>query len=355
VVLKIRVFKNYYRLIDAIANGEVDFSRCGPDAYVLATRRNAGIRLLARHGDLDESMIIARKDLEIQTLDGLRKLVEERKKMGAKVRLAFGDSISGSGRFRIQEALVSVGIYADDVHWEYLGRHDEVAKAVLSGKLDVGGLKGAVYEKFFGKKGSHRGAVTLISYGTQEEVFSGPGKPWAARAGLDKLVVDEKNVFEVLRKCLCEFTQERYEGFWERHAVDVDIEYRKNPPEDWGLPIVQAEENDYSKTREIQESSWKFFNALADRLIESSEIRGLIDSRRLGSGASRAEMKARVQKVLDDLEMLDHDILVLRHFKQMTTSETAQVLGIEQSEAHDRYLRASEGIQKALSNPDEEP
>jgi RNA polymerase sigma-70 factor (ECF subfamily) len=56
--------------------------------------------------------------------------------------------------------------------------------------------------------------------------------------------------------------------------------------------------------------------------------------------AIRIEQKIRLQEALDLLEPIDREILVLRHFEQLTNAETAQLLGLDKSAASKRYSRA---------------
>jgi RNA polymerase sigma-70 factor (ECF subfamily) len=60
------------------------------------------------------------------------------------------------------------------------------------------------------------------------------------------------------------------------------------------------------------------------------------------------ELKARLQEVLDDMEETDREVLTLRHFEQITTAETAQVLGISEAAAGKRYLRALRRLRELL-------
>ena len=54
-------------------------------------------------------------------------------------RFAFGDENSTIGRYLAQAELVKAGIRARDLaHYEYLGRHDLVAKAVSLGDFRAG-------------------------------------------------------------------------------------------------------------------------------------------------------------------------------------------------------------------------
>ncbi|MEQ9379856.1 MAG: sigma-70 family RNA polymerase sigma factor [Pirellulales bacterium] len=56
--------------------------------------------------------------------------------------------------------------------------------------------------------------------------------------------------------------------------------------------------------------------------------------------AIRFEEKIRLHKALDGLEPLDREILVLRHFEQLTNGEAANVLGVDKPAASKRYTRA---------------
>jgi RNA polymerase sigma-70 factor (ECF subfamily) len=67
--------------------------------------------------------------------------------------------------------------------------------------------------------------------------------------------------------------------------------------------------------------------------------------------AMRAEMRRRVQDVLDSLEVWDREILALRHFEQLDNAETAQVLGLTPSGASSRYVRALKRFKAALGSP----
>ncbi len=64
--------------------------------------------------------------------------------------------------------------------------------------------------------------------------------------------------------------------------------------------------------------------------------------------AIRAEMKVRVQDALNSMEPIDREVLALRHFEQLSNHETAEVLGITQSGASSRYLRALKRLKEIL-------
>jgi RNA polymerase sigma-70 factor (ECF subfamily) len=56
--------------------------------------------------------------------------------------------------------------------------------------------------------------------------------------------------------------------------------------------------------------------------------------------AMRVELKLRVQEALNSMDPHDREVLILRHFEELSNSETAHVLGIKPSAAVNRYVRA---------------
>jgi RNA polymerase sigma-70 factor (ECF subfamily) len=65
--------------------------------------------------------------------------------------------------------------------------------------------------------------------------------------------------------------------------------------------------------------------------------------------AVRAERMLRLQEALNTLDPLDREILSLRHFEELTRAEAAKVLGIEESAAAKRYVRALKRIKDILA------
>jgi RNA polymerase sigma-70 factor (ECF subfamily) len=64
--------------------------------------------------------------------------------------------------------------------------------------------------------------------------------------------------------------------------------------------------------------------------------------------AVRAEMQVLLQEALNSMDPLDREVVVLRHFEELTNVETAQVLGIENSAASKRYIRAIRRLKAIL-------
>ncbi len=69
---------------------------------------------------------------------------------------------------------------------------------------------------------------------------------------------------------------------------------------------------------------------------------------RPSEAAIRAEMKIRLQEALNSMEPLDREVLALRHFEQLSNAETARVLGLQESAASKRYLRALKRLKEIL-------
>jgi len=77
--------------------------------------------------------------------------------------------------------------------------------------------------------------------------------------------------------------------------------------------------------------------------------RHFVESRTTPSGRLiREEEIDRVRRALDDLEEIDREIIALRHFEQLTNGEIAQTLGLEESAASHRYLRALRRLKRIL-------
>ncbi len=70
---------------------------------------------------------------------------------------------------------------------------------------------------------------------------------------------------------------------------------------------------------------------------------------RPSEAAVRAERKIRLQEALNSMDPLDREVLALRHFEQLNNAETAQALGLQESAASKRYIRALKKLKDILS------
>jgi RNA polymerase sigma-70 factor (ECF subfamily) len=65
--------------------------------------------------------------------------------------------------------------------------------------------------------------------------------------------------------------------------------------------------------------------------------------------AIKAEMRLHVQEALNSMDPIDREVLALKHFEQLSTSEIAEVLGMSKAGAGSRYLRAIKRLREILS------
>jgi RNA polymerase sigma-70 factor (ECF subfamily) len=64
--------------------------------------------------------------------------------------------------------------------------------------------------------------------------------------------------------------------------------------------------------------------------------------------AMRVELKLRVQEALNSMDPNDREVLILRHFEELSNIEAAQVLGIKSSAAVNRYVRALKRLKDVI-------
>lgn len=59
------------------------------------------------------------------------------------------------------------------------------------------------------------------------------------------------------------------------------------------------------------------------------------------SGAvMREELRQKIEQALASMEEIDREVLLLRHFEELSNKEAATVLGIQENAASNRYVRA---------------
>lgn len=63
----------------------------------------------------------------------------------------------------------------------------------------------------------------------------------------------------------------------------------------------------------------------------------------------RQEMVQQLEATLENLDDMDREVLALRHFEDLRNGEVAEVLGITEAAASNRYVRALARLQKDLA------
>lgn len=64
----------------------------------------------------------------------------------------------------------------------------------------------------------------------------------------------------------------------------------------------------------------------------------------------REELSQRLRELLDQMDPVDREILVLRHFEQLTNAECAQILSLSTTAASNRYVRALERLRAVIGD-----
>jgi RNA polymerase sigma-70 factor (ECF subfamily) len=85
----------------------------------------------------------------------------------------------------------------------------------------------------------------------------------------------------------------------------------------------------------------------ADSLTLANLLLGRFTSPSLA--AARAEMRGKLQEVLNAMDPIDREVILLRHFEELSNTETAQVLGLQKTAASNRYVRAMRWLTDILS------
>jgi phosphonate transport system substrate-binding protein len=139
-VIKFQVMNSYASLIDGVCCHNIDLAFTGPNEYVQMTKCNCRIQLLGMLvGDYPHlrGALVVRQDSDIKHLEQLRgkriAFVQPKSTMGSQLPLAL-----------LQQHGV---LLADLQHYDFLGNHENVAYAVLTGQYDAGALKHEVAEK----------------------------------------------------------------------------------------------------------------------------------------------------------------------------------------------------------------
>lgn len=64
--------------------------------------------------------------------------------------------------------------------------------------------------------------------------------------------------------------------------------------------------------------------------------------------AIRDERVHQIEMVLAEMDEIDREVLLLRHFEQLSNDEVALVIGVKKAAASRRYMRALEHLRKGL-------
>lgn len=66
--------------------------------------------------------------------------------------------------------------------------------------------------------------------------------------------------------------------------------------------------------------------------------------------AMRAELISQIETALDGMDEIDREIIALRHFEELRNVEVAEVLGLKEAAASNRYMRALSKLRTVLQD-----
>jgi RNA polymerase sigma-70 factor (ECF subfamily) len=70
---------------------------------------------------------------------------------------------------------------------------------------------------------------------------------------------------------------------------------------------------------------------------------------RPSEAAVRAERQRRLQEILEGMDPIDREVLALRYFEELSLTEAALVMGVNEKAAHKRHVRALSRLRQALA------
>jgi len=85
---------------------------------------------------------------------------------------------------------------------------------------------------------------------------------------------------------------------------------------------------------------------MADSVSLAAQLLGKLTAP--SQAAIKAETRILVQEALNSMDAVDREVLALKHFEQLSTTEIAEVLGLSKAGAGSRYLRAIKRLREIL-------
>jgi len=140
--LKFKTGFDYTDTIEQFKNGHYDLGFIGPSPFIIASHDTKNqLQIIVGlnnkcHGNF-HSVIVVRKDSDIKTLSDLE-----------GKSFAFGSPKSTLSYFMPMNLLQKNNIDKKLSHYDFLGKHDKVAKYIIMGKYDAGGIKASVAKKY---------------------------------------------------------------------------------------------------------------------------------------------------------------------------------------------------------------
>jgi phosphate/phosphite/phosphonate ABC transporter binding protein len=217
--VELSIAVDFAQTIKDLEEGRTDLAFLTPTTYIGAQKRFGAtllVKALKNGVPYTHSAVVARRD------GGIKRIEEIKGK-----RFAFGDKMSTSSYLMPRALLADAGVTLDDLkEYAFLGHHDDVAKAVIAGEYDAGGLGESVARTF-----EDRGLVIIK---TSAEI---PEFNICASRTLDA------ETARLIRKAL--LMLDRKDGEQARLLTMIDPAY---------TGFVAASDGDYDEIRRIMET-----------------------------------------------------------------------------------------------------
>ncbi len=119
-----------------------------------------------------------------------------------------------------------------------------------------------------------------------------------------------------------------------------------------GQRVAEAHRRHFGEGRDAGREVSLYRNAMpqASTAALAAHLLGKLTSP--SQAAMRAERRIRLQEALNAMDPVDREILVLRHYEQMSNGEVALVLGLDKSAASKRHIRALIRLKGHLGHPE---
>jgi methyl-accepting chemotaxis protein len=139
--VELSISVDFEQTLKNLEEGVTDLAFLTPTTYIDARRRFGAVLLvkaLRRGVPYTHAAIVARQGSGIARVEDI-----------VGKRFAFGDQMSTSSHLIPRQMLADAGIKLEDLKdYGFLGHHDDVARAVLAGEYDAGGLRESAAKEF---------------------------------------------------------------------------------------------------------------------------------------------------------------------------------------------------------------
>ena len=134
------------------------------------------------------------------------------------------------------------------------------------------------------------------------------------------------------------------EGYLENPKISVFLWLRKLA----GQKLIQAHRKHLSAEKRTAHREQPIFGGVpaATSQVVAIQLSGKLTSPSLA--AAKQEAKDELMVALDQMGELDREILMLRHFEQLSNHETAEVVGMNYEAVKKRYIRALDKLRTIM-------